>query len=273
MKKKLLRYTLLGIAVAWGIALMNTQHEEKTTYAPRDYAEIAATGVLRAVVEYNALSYHVQGDTVEGFDYELLHAFARDMGLKVEVTPEMSFEQRLEGIGTGRYDLLATGTAVTSRLKDSLLFTRPLLLDKQVLVQRKAAGTDTDSLHISNQLELAHRHLYVIKGSTALLRLHNLINEIADTIYIEEVEQYGPEQLLALVAGGDIDYAVCDESIARTLHAEFPDLDLDTDIGFTQFHAWGVNKRSTALLDSLNGWLDRFLQTKDYQRLKKKYFK
>ena len=37
---------------------------------------------------------------------------------------------------------------------------------------------------------------------------------IRDSIYVEEIEKYGSEQLIALVAHGDIDYAVCDESIA-----------------------------------------------------------
>ena len=40
-----------------------------------------------------------------------------------------------------------------------------------------------------------------------------LSSRIGDTIYVEEIEKYGPEQLIALVAHGDIDYAVCDESI------------------------------------------------------------
>ena len=35
----------------------------------------------------------------------------------------MSFEKRLQGIINGQYDILATGTVVTTQLKDSLLFT------------------------------------------------------------------------------------------------------------------------------------------------------
>ena len=49
----------------------------------------------------------------------------------------MSFEKRQEGILTGKYDILANSTIATSESKDSLLFTHPILLNKQVLVQRK----------------------------------------------------------------------------------------------------------------------------------------
>ena len=183
----------------------------------------------------------------------------------------MSFEKRLAGVTKGKYDLLATGTVITSQSKDTLLFTRPLTLSKQVLVQRKPEN-EQDSTYIRSQLDLAHKQLHVIKGSPALLRLHNLISEIADTIYIQEVEQYGPEQLLAMVAGKDIDYAVCDESIARSLQERFPNLDINTAISFTQFYAWGVNKHSPALLDTLNHRLERYSKTASYKKLYNKYF-
>ena len=253
------------------VALFSEKKEDEPKTAPRDYPEIAKSGVLNAVTEYNAISYHVKNDTIAGFDYELLHAFAKEKKLRLEITPEMSFEKRMEGIGTGKYDILATGTVVTTRLKDSLLFTRHILLSKQVLVQRKKEK-GKDSLYISSQLELGGKTLHVIEGSPSLLRIHNLINEIADTIRIRQVKEYGPEQLLAMVAGGDIDYAVCDENIALASLAAFPNLDISKDISFTQFYAWGVNKRSAVLLDSLNRWLDRYMQTEEYGRLYKRYF-
>mgnify|MGYP003007820125 CR=1 FL=1 len=156
----------------------------------------------------------MDGDTLAGFDYELMEAFARDHGLKVAIMPEMSFEKRLEGLADGTYDLIANGILATSPLKDSLLLTVPIALTKEVLVQRKPASPD-DSLFIRTQLSLAKRTLHVVKGSPSILRIRNLGDEIADTIYIQEIEQYGPEQLMAMVSGGDIDYAVCDENIAK----------------------------------------------------------
>ncbi len=272
MRKKIVQYGVIALVVIIGIIALNTQKEEKPSYQPRDYAEIIESGVLRAVTEYNAISYHVADDTLQGFDYELLHAFAADQKLKLEITPEMSFEQRLKGVTEGKFDILATGTVITTQSKDTLLFTHPLALSKQVLVQRKQEEGEPDSTYITSQLDLAHKKLHVIKGSPALLRLHNLMNEIADTIYIEEVAQYGPEQLLAMVAGKDIDYAVCDENIASQLLPRFPNLDINTAISFTQFYAWGVSKHAPVLLDSLNLWLDQFSKTKAYRQLQQKYF-
>ena len=77
---------------------------------------------------------------------------------------------------------------------------------------------------------------------------------------------------MAMVSGGDIDYAVCDENIAKANIHLYPNLDIDTDISFTQFYAWGVAKHSPILLDSLNQWLDEYMKSEDYQKLYKKYF-
>lgn len=269
--KKYWKYILMGILAVTLSTVFLPKKTEKEVTMPRDYEEIAESGVLRAVTEYNSISFYAKGDTVTGFHYELLNAFARSKGLQPEVTPEMSFSKRLEGVQTGKYDILANSTVVTSESKDSLLFTHPIILNKQVLVQRKPEG-ENDSLHINSQLELARKTLHIAKDSPALLRIHNLSNEIGDTIFINEVDKYGQEQLLAMVAHGDIDYAVCDESIARASLNDFPQLDIETAISFSQFYSWGVSKHSPVLLDSLNAWLGKYIQTPEFKQLRKKYY-
>lgn len=272
MIKKLFRYLVpVVIVLALLFSLRNREKKEKPVGHPRDYAAIAKEGTLRVATEYNSISFYVDGDTVSGFHYELIEAFARDKGLKVEVNPLMSFEERLKGLSEGQYDVIAYGILATSELKDSLLLTSPIVLNKQVLVQRKE-NSENDSLYIRSQLDLARRTLHVVKGSPSILRIRNLGNEIGDTIYIQEIEKYGDEQLIALVAHGDIDYAVCDESIAEAAADSLPQIDINTAISFTQFYSWAVSKQSPVLLDSLNTWLDKFQKEKEYRKIYQKYY-
>lgn len=271
-KLRLFRYLVPVIII---LALIFTFRycgkQEKPLGHPRDYAAIAKEGILRVATEYNSISFYVDGDTISGFHYELIQDFARDKRLKAEITPVMSFEERLKGLSEGRYDVIAYGILATSKLKDSLLLTSPIVLNKQVLVQRKENG-ENDSLYIRNQLDLARRTLHVVKGSPSILRIQNLGNEIGDTIYIKEIEKYGPEQLISLVAHGDIDYAVCDESIAQAVADSLSQIDINTAISFTQFYSWAVSKQSPVLLDSLNTWLDKFQKKSEYQKIYKKYY-
>lgn len=271
-KRKYLKYLFLGL-ICFLVFIFWPHSEKKKEGHPRDYAEIIADGILRAATEYNSISFYVDDDTVTGFHYELIEAFARDKGIQAQVSPVMSFDQRLKGLSTGKYDVIAYGILATSELKDSLLLTSPIILSKQVLVQRKATSKADSLLFIKSQLDLAGRTLHVVKGSPSILRIRNLGDEIGDTIYISEVEKYGSEQLIAMVAHGDIDYAVCDESIAQASIDSLPQLDITTDISFTQFYSWGVSKQSPVLLDSLNAWLANFRETKEYKEIYRKYYK
>lgn len=271
--RKYLKYGIMGVvAVTLSALFFHSGDKTEPAPSPRNYEEIIRSGVLRAVTEYNSVSFHASGDTVAGFHYELLQAFAHKKGLKVELTPEMNLEKRMKGLHDGTYDILANNVLIDSDRKDSLLFTQPILLGRQILVQRKPQH-ENDSTYISSLLQLAQKTIHIVKDSPFMLRIHNLSDEIGDTIYIQEIEKYGQEQLVAMVANGDIDYTICDESIALAAVHDMPQLDIRTAISFTQFYSWGVNVANTVLLDSLNTWLEHYKQTPEFQVLLKKYSK
>ena len=268
---KYLKYGIMGvIAVALSALLFTPKGQEAPVSSLRGYEEIIQSCTLRAVTEYNSISYFVEGDTIDGLHYELLQTFAKEKGLVAEITPEMSIEKRMEGLQNGNFDILANNVLVSSDRTDSMLYTHPILLSRQLLIQRKAQD-ESDSIHISSLLELANKTVHVVEGSPSVYRLQHLSNEIGDTIYIKEIEKYGQEQLLALVANGDIDYAICDEGIAQASINNFPQLDIEKAISFLQFYSWGVYHHNTTLLDSLNAWLNRYKLTPDFHKLMKKY--
>lgn len=267
MIKRLLKYIIAITVVSTAIILLFSKKKPVETFYPRDYAGIIESGIIKAVTEYNAVSFYVEDGKVCGFDYELLEAFAKEKGIKMEMTPEMSFEKRLDGVSKGQFDMIALGTATTSQLKDSLLFTHPLAIGKQILIQRK----DNDN-YIKSILDMGGKTIYAVKNSPAIMRINNLMNEIADSIHVKEISEYGPEQLLAMVSAGDIDYAVCDEMSAKAYIGKYKNLDMSTNISFNQFYSWGISRKAPILLDSINSWLDRYIETKEYKTLYDKYF-
>ena len=157
-------------------------------------------------------------------------------------------------------------------IKEKYLFTEPIVLDKQVLIQRTEAANN-GLKPIRNQLDLAGKTLYIPKDSPAQLRLQNLGHEIGDTIYVIEDELYSGEQLAIMVAKGDIDYAVCDQQTAVLSQKQLPEIDIKTDISFTQLQSWAVRKDSPILLDSLNSWLEQIRKNGTFDKIYKKYYK
>ena len=257
---KLIRYIILGsLAALIATYLLPNHRPPRNQHGPRDYADIAREGILAVTTEYNSLDFHVEGDTVDGMNYRLINQFAADHGLKAEITPLMSFEERLEGLLKGRFDIIACDIPTTSELKDSLLFSTPILLNRQVLVQRMPQDP-ADTTYIKSQIDLAHKTIHLVKGSPTLQRINHLSNEIGDTIYVLEIEKYGPEQLIAMVAHGDINYTVCEENLARAVADSLPGIDISTAISFNQFYAWAMSKHAPALRDSVNLWLKKHLK-------------
>ncbi len=271
-KKLLILYAcLLIVAVVTMIQLWKfSQHPQEI--GPRDYPEIKEEGILRMITEYNQSGYFVSGDTVQGFQSELRQAIAKLSGLEVQTHLEMSLAKSFKELSDNKGDVLARNIPITSEMRENYLFTEPIVLNRQVLVQRTAEANNGQP-PIRNQLDLAQKTLYIPKDSPALLRLQNLGHEIGDTIYVVEDELYSTEQLMIMVAKGDIDYAVCDQQIARMTQKNLPEVDILTDVSFTQLQSWAIRKDSPILLDSLNSWLQQIKDSGLYDQIYKRYYK
>ena len=268
-RKLLVVYIILLVCIL--IVMFRLWPYKKEPVAPRDYPEIKEEGILRMVTEYNQSGYYIAGDTIEGFQYELSQAIAALSGLEVQTQLEMSLAESFRELSDNQCDVIARNIPITSEIKENYLFTEPIVFNKQVLVHRtKEANNGIQP--IRNQLDLAQKTLYIPKNSPALLRLQNLAHEIGDTIYVKEDELYSSEQLAIMVAKGDINYAVCDQQIARLSKENLPEIDIDTDISFTQLQSWAVRKDSPILLDSLNSWLSQIKKSGLYDQIYKRYY-
>lgn len=269
--RKLMILYIVLLALAAGTMGLLIGIRPRAVLPPRDYGEIRREGILRIVTEYSQSGYHLEGDTTGGFQYELCRAIAQLAGIEVRMYPVMSLEKSFEGLSGQHYDIIAQNIPTTSELKEFCLFTDPIVLNRQVLVQRTAsANSGVEPLR--NQLALAGKTLYVPKDSPVRLRLRNLQHEIGDTIHVVEEPLYAAEQLIIMVAKGDIDYAVCDRQVARTAQKQFPEIDILTDISFTQLQSWAVRKTSPVLLDSLNGWFRLLRENGTYDRIYRAWY-
>ena len=258
-KKLLILYAFLLIVAVTTMIQLWRFNQRPQEIGPRDYPEIKEEGILRMITEYNQSGYFVSGDTVQGFQYELSQAIAK-------------LAKSFEELSDNKCDVIARNIPITSEMRENYLFTEPIVLNKQVLVQRTAEANNGQA-PIRNQLDLAQKTLYIPKDSPALLRLQNLGHEIGDTIYVVEDELYSTEQLMIMVAKGDIDYAVCDQQIARMTQKNLPEVDILTDVSFTQLQSWAVRKDSPVLLDSLNSWLQQIKNSGLYDQIYKRYYK
>lgn len=269
MRKKgqiILYIILLCIVICSMILLKNCG---KDVFTAQPHAE-SPGDTIDVAIEYAPLSCYMYDDTLGGFNYDLLRLVAREGNFKMKFHPVVTLQKSLEELNNGTYDILAAQLPVTSEYRDEYLFTEPVYLDRQVLVQRMDS---LGVLKIKNQLDLANKKVHIVKGSPMESRLRNLGREIGDTIFVENESVYGPEQLFLMVATGEIEYAVINEKVAQDLLKDYPQVDAGTNISFTQFQSWVLNKDNKTLNDSLNSTLNKIKNTDGYKKLYNRYFK
>jgi len=250
------------------IWIYNKNHN---SYQVRDFDEIQEEGILRISTEYTPGSYYIAGDTIEGFQYELSRAIADISGLEVQIQLETSLAESFIALNDNRCDIIARNISVNTEIKDNYTFTDPIVMNKQVLIQRTLEANDGIE-PLRNQLNLGGKTIYVPKDSPALLRLEHLAEEIGDSIFVIENPMYSSEQLAIMVAKGDIDYAVCDLQAAIIYKNNLSEIDIDTDISFTQLQAWAVRKDAVELKDSLNSWFKQIRELGVYDKIYQRYY-
>ncbi len=233
-----------------------------------DLTEVIQRGVLRASTNYNSTNYFVYRGEPMGFHLEMLRHFANHLGVELEITVsndlDVNFDCLLNG---GGCDLIAMDLTVTQSRRQLVQFTTPHSHTRQMLVQRRVHG----QLPLRNQLDLAGRTVHVQRNTVYIDRLISLMEEIGDTIYVVEMQE-DVEQLIEMVAKGDIDFTISDEQLARLNQHYYANLDVQTPVSFSQHLSWAVRHSSNTLLEEINQWLEDFKQTDVYASLYNKYY-
>lgn len=233
---------------------------------------IRPTGDTVAIaIELSPTGYTFTGDSVSGFDYEMLCAISEQHNLPMVFCPFAPMDYALKGLREGKYDMMAATIPASLDLKNEFLLTDEIIVDRQVLVRLKSDSIP-DAWIDAPQLVMLRDTVWITDSSPYRERLSNLSQELGDTIFVMSDPDYNAEQLVLLTALGEIKQAIVNESVARSLARDYPDLDISTPISLSQFQPWVIAKNRAELRDSMNVWIRDFKQTKDYAILLKKYF-
>lgn len=273
--KVLEKIPVVSIIMVWMLfcgSCSRPVEKEKKTEKPSVLENIQKTGVLKVVIDYNSTNYFVYRGQPMGYQYELIQELCEDMEVTPEITVSNDLAETFEGLKNGRFDLVAKNLTVTGARRKEVDFTAPIKQTRQVIVQRKVSSSAHDSMFLNTTLELAGKKIHVQKNTSYYRRLVHLSEEIGRPIEIIEDSLNGVEQLVALVARGEIDYTVCDENVAVLNQSYFPNLDVSLKISFPQNIAWAVRKGSSEWKEYLDRWIEEFKKTREYRNIYHLYF-
>jgi len=262
---------IAGIAFIAIVILLSTFFWNHSKNKIHDLPSILKSGRLSVLTDSSSIGFSVKGDTVSGFQYEIVKAFADSLGLELVITEKNDIKACMDGIGNGDYDIIANFIPVTSEWKKNALFTIPFFTSREVLVQR-IWNDSSKSRFIKKHAELANDTIYIPVNSPFKMRLNHLSNEIADPIHVLEIKNKSSEQMVRMVARGKIKLTICDEQFAQRLKLKYPNIDVSLPISFAQQRAWVVHQSSPKLLEKLNEFLDDFIGSSAYWNIYRKYY-
>ena len=249
---------LMCIAILWVANGCTAEHNRNGTLPDE----------INVAIELSPLCLDINGDTLSGFSFEILQAWCMAHGEQFELTPFNSIGDAMESNNNDAIKLFIFDVPATISLRENFILTAPIYTDKTVLVQSTAS--EPDSL-ISSAEELGGMSVWITNNSPIRDRLHNLGQEIGDTIYVREVDNYSEEQLILLVAMGKIQRAATSLYTAQGMAQKFSHLDISINVSFNQFRSWMLHPADSVLRDSIDSWLSQFSTTDQYRELIKKY--
>ena len=266
-------YTLLFFAMILSLMVFDILNSNNSSFPDpvkkRDFDEIVASDTLNVVIGYNSVNYFIFKGTPMGYQYELVQELCKDLGLFLNLHVTNDVKKAFQMLAFGNCDLIAMELTIAENRFPQVTFTEPLYNMNSVLVQRK------DSMG-----KVSVSKLEDLKGKTVVIPRKTIygrqIRKIADSLNINikvlQLGDIGTEALCNLVAEKQIDFCICDEHLARTLRAYYPDLDFSIEISKAQPIAWAVNRNSKKWLSVLNTWIDDFKKKGSLNFLQRKYF-
>ncbi|HNH07813.1 MAG TPA: transporter substrate-binding domain-containing protein [Leptospiraceae bacterium] len=236
--------------------------------------DIQKRGVLKAYMAYSQDNYFIYKDEEMGFEYELLNLFAKEIGVRLEVTPVHDLDTLPYMLNSQDGDIVASNIAVTKERQKELIFTEHLVSTRQVLVQKKKEKA-APGKYVSNAVELIGKKVHLREKSSFYFRMKDLENEIGGDIDLATVPgTVSNEELIEQVAQGtDVDYTIADEPIALINQTYYPDLDVSMPVSFPQKIAWAVRRNSPEFLKRVNQWIYKIKGDGTLQAIRKKYYK
>ena len=259
-EKKIFSIILVLAMVIGTVALSGCTQKKPNTM-------IVGTEALFAPFEY------VENGTITGFDIEMVTAILTNLGYEVEIK-DMGFQQLPQAVNDGIIDVIAAGMTIDPS-RDTISFSIPYYTsDQSVLVKEDSTIT------ITNYTDFANLKLGAQQGTTGAkwvtehllnqtwLQEQNInysLNITLDEVYLSYTDAVRDLGI------GRIDAVIIDKPAGNAFAAE-GDSKVIYVILTNESFGLAVKKGNTELLEKINGALEEYMVSEEWNVLVKKYF-
>ena len=266
-RKKYLQITAYVLIVVILVLVMGvTRNCSHLSTAPTEGHSGGDT--LDIAVLFGPGSLYFTSDTLSGINIEIAKKFSEETGRPIKIWPVTDPAKGMTNLEEGAFDVLAS-LPLDNYIKNRFPVSESIFLDRLVLVQLTDSATGEKSVNTS--LDLNGKEVYVAAGSSALNRMSNLSKEIGGSIEVTELPDLSDELLTLKVANGSLPLAVVNEKVARHMAEEYPRLNYESTVSFTQFQVWVFNPGDSIVCRDFNEWFDTFRTGDAYRSIINSY--
>jgi len=222
------------------------------------------------VVLLNAPStYYIGTEGPQGFEYDLLKAYADHLGVALKITPAHTVKEAL--VLSKNKDVHITSAALAktpSRQKKYHFGPSYFEVQEQVICNRGMLGSSKFPRDVE---DLEGLSIMVGEDTSYSENLQKLKNDGFD-INFTTTSEYSTEELLEMVAAHEIDCTVADSNIYSLNLKFFPEISLAFSISGREQLAWLLPKDAKELEADMYTWLNDFNQKGKMTQLKDHYY-
>lgn len=211
-------------------------------------------GKLVAVIENSGLSFFVDKGQPMGYQYEMLSALAKSIGVPLELIPVDDAAEGYQFLKAGKCDILAMNLVPNKSIIRKFSFTIP----HSELMLASVSRLDSTS----------KATVYLTDDLAQVTGLEASIGKQSDLM---KATGHNADELLEQVAVGDIDRAIVSYAQARIGQLRYPSLKVTPLPNLQEDACWAVNRDSRVFLEEINSWMAGFLQSYDYKQIAWKY--
>ena len=250
---------LLNTVIGCGLLLTACDSFEKPVFPLGQTDEL----IILTVNSPDTYYENADGNYV-GLDYDLASEFARELGLEARFKLVPKLDDTILALEKQRAHF-AAGLSISEKHSQRVHFGPAYQTIQPQLVY------NTDYRRPKSIQQLVSRTIEIVNGTSHAEALNKVKLQVPKLKWTEV--DITPDDLLAKLAEGKIDYAVADSTQINLAKNFYPNLDVAFDLGESTGRAWAFSPHADgALLDKAREFFDRIERDGTLMRLLDRYY-
>lgn len=226
---------------------------------------IKKDGKLVVVTRNAPTTYYQDRDGATGFEYDLISAFAKELGVELELEIRDNPGELLGMLEEGEAHIAAAGLTRTEQRQNHFLFSDTYQkVTQQVVCRRDGARPKKPEDLVGLSLEVPPETSYVEQ----LAQLKQDVPDLTWEVHPESSTEY----LLERVWLRKLDCTVGDSNIVKVNQRYMPELSVRFELSEPQPLAWAMPAEAEGLQEAVNNWLSEYREQGLLQQLINKYY-